>query len=95
MKRCLFYSVVINRFEEQQRRATEEEEKKELKTWMRKKQQERLVQYRKQREEKRERERNPFTHPVSAVGDGFSSAFTTIQKFIYSHALNHVILSLL
>ncbi|KAB5543313.1 hypothetical protein PHYPO_G00077610 [Pangasianodon hypophthalmus] len=49
--------------EEQQGRAMMEEERKELRTWMRRKQRERLVEYHKQREEKRERERVPFTPP--------------------------------
>lgn len=44
-----------------------EEERKELRTWMRRKQRERLVEYRKQREEKRERERVPFTPPNPLV----------------------------
>ncbi|XP_058267346.1 ciliogenesis and planar polarity effector 1 isoform X3 [Hemibagrus wyckioides] len=51
------------RSEEQQRRAMIEEERKELRTWMRRKQRERLVEYHRQREEKRERERVPFTPP--------------------------------
>ncbi|KAF7700988.1 ciliogenesis and planar polarity effector 1 isoform X2 [Silurus meridionalis] len=41
----------------------EEEERKELRTWMRRKKRERLDKYHKQREEKRERERIPFTSP--------------------------------
>ncbi|KAK3549848.1 hypothetical protein QTP86_015286, partial [Hemibagrus guttatus] len=49
--------------EEQQRRAMIEEERKELRTWMRRKQRERLVEYHRQREEKREREHVPFTPP--------------------------------
>ncbi|XP_060764829.1 ciliogenesis and planar polarity effector 1 isoform X4 [Neoarius graeffei] len=47
--------------EEQQRRGVMEEERKELRNWMRRKQRERLVEYHKQREEKKERERVPFT----------------------------------
>ncbi|XP_053501766.1 ciliogenesis and planar polarity effector 1 isoform X4 [Ictalurus furcatus] len=49
--------------EEQRRRAMMEEERKELRTWMRRKQRERLVEYNKQRAEKRERERFPFAPP--------------------------------
>ncbi|XP_036450987.1 ciliogenesis and planar polarity effector 1 [Colossoma macropomum] len=54
-----------SRLEEQQKRSMIEEERKELRSWMRKKQRERLVEYRKQREEKKEMERKPFTPPVS------------------------------
>ncbi|XP_017567420.2 ciliogenesis and planar polarity effector 1 isoform X1 [Pygocentrus nattereri] len=54
-----------SRLEEQQKRSMIDEERKELRSWMRKKQRERLVEYRKQREEKREMERKPFTPPVS------------------------------
>ncbi|KAL7848306.1 hypothetical protein AOLI_G00230240 [Acnodon oligacanthus] len=54
-----------SRLEEQQKRSIIDEERKELRSWMRKKQRERLVEYRKQREEKREMERKPFTPPVS------------------------------
>lgn len=50
--------------EEQRRRAMVEEERKELRTWMRRKQRERLVEYNKQRTEKRERERFPFAPPT-------------------------------
>ncbi|KAF5893905.1 ciliogenesis and planar polarity effector 1, partial [Clarias magur] len=49
--------------EEQQKRAMMEEERKELRTWMRRKQRESLVEYHKQRQEKKERERVPFTPP--------------------------------
>ncbi|XP_026995153.2 ciliogenesis and planar polarity effector 1 isoform X2 [Tachysurus fulvidraco] len=49
--------------EEQQKRSMIEEERKELRTWMRRKQRERLVEYHRQRKEKRERERVPFTPP--------------------------------
>ncbi|XP_016393293.1 uncharacterized protein C5orf42 homolog isoform X1 [Sinocyclocheilus rhinocerous] len=41
-----------------------EEERRDLRMWMRRKQRERLIEYRKQREEKRERERRPFISPV-------------------------------
>uniref|UniRef100_A0A4W5R763 Uncharacterized protein n=1 Tax=Hucho hucho TaxID=62062 RepID=A0A4W5R763_9TELE len=42
-----------------------EEERRELRVWMRRKQREKLVEYRKQREEKRERERKPFSAAVT------------------------------
>uniref|UniRef100_A0A8C7HLQ1 Uncharacterized protein n=2 Tax=Oncorhynchus TaxID=8016 RepID=A0A8C7HLQ1_ONCKI len=42
-----------------------EEERRELRVWMRRKQREKLVEYRRQREEKRERERKPFSAPVT------------------------------
>lgn len=58
---------VFSRSEEQQRRAMIEEERKELRTWMRRKQRERLVEYHRQREEKRERERVPYTPPNPLV----------------------------
>ncbi|XP_062869669.1 ciliogenesis and planar polarity effector 1 isoform X2 [Trichomycterus rosablanca] len=51
--------------EEQHSRARIEEERKDLRTWMRRKQRERLVEYHKQREEKRENERVPFTSTAS------------------------------
>ncbi|XP_026116295.1 ciliogenesis and planar polarity effector 1-like isoform X2 [Carassius auratus] len=41
-----------------------EEERRDLRMWMRRKQRERLIEYRKQREEKREREHRPFISPV-------------------------------
>lgn len=41
-----------------------EEERRDLRMWMRRKQRERLTEYRKQREEKRERERRPFISPA-------------------------------
>ncbi|XP_066507194.1 ciliogenesis and planar polarity effector 1 isoform X2 [Hoplias malabaricus] len=68
-----------NRLEEQQRRAEVNEERKEVRSWMRKKQKERMVEYRKQREEKRARERKPFTPPVSM---NTSSRDLTINKKI-------------
>lgn len=59
--------------EEQHRGAMMGEERKELRTWMRRKQHDRLVEYHKQREEKRERERIPFTPPNPLVRLGLSS----------------------
>ncbi|XP_059395372.1 ciliogenesis and planar polarity effector 1 [Carassius carassius] len=41
-----------------------EEERRDLRMWMRRKQRERLIEYRKRREEKRERERRPYISPV-------------------------------
>ncbi|XP_049324352.1 ciliogenesis and planar polarity effector 1 isoform X3 [Astyanax mexicanus] len=66
-----------SRLQEQQRKTMMDEETSELRTWMKKKQRERLVEYRKQREEKRERERKPFTPPVSVNP---SSKDLTINK---------------
>ncbi|XP_072514569.1 ciliogenesis and planar polarity effector 1 isoform X3 [Salminus brasiliensis] len=66
-----------SRLEKQQRRTSVDDERSELRTWMRMKQRERLVEYRKQREEKRERERKPFTPPVSVNP---SSKDLTINK---------------
>ncbi|XP_041753988.2 ciliogenesis and planar polarity effector 1 isoform X1 [Coregonus clupeaformis] len=48
-----------------QRGMRAEEERRELRVWMRRKQREKLVEYRRQREEKRERERKPFSAPVT------------------------------
>ncbi|XP_077099891.1 ciliogenesis and planar polarity effector 1 [Siphateles boraxobius] len=42
-----------------------EEERRDLRMWMRRKQRERLMEYRKQREEKRESERRPFISPLT------------------------------
>ncbi|XP_056117384.1 ciliogenesis and planar polarity effector 1 [Rhinichthys klamathensis goyatoka] len=42
-----------------------EEERRDLRMWMRRKQRERLMEYRKQREEKRESERRPFVSPLT------------------------------
>ncbi|XP_076158575.1 ciliogenesis and planar polarity effector 1 [Alosa pseudoharengus] len=42
-----------------------EEERRELRAWMRRKQRERLVEYRRQREERRAHERRPFTSTAS------------------------------
>lgn len=66
---CLVFLLVFlsSRPEEQHNRAMMEEERKELRIWMRRKQRERLVEYHKQREEKRERERVPFTPPNPLV----------------------------
>lgn len=50
-----------------QRGMRAEEERRELRVWMRRKQREKLVEYRRQREEKRERERKPFSTPVTLV----------------------------
>ncbi|XP_058644596.1 ciliogenesis and planar polarity effector 1-like [Onychostoma macrolepis] len=41
-----------------------EEERRDVRMWMRRKQRERLTEYRKQREEKREKEHRPFISPV-------------------------------
>lgn len=69
----LFFSVRSSKPEERQRRAMMEEERKELRTWMRRKQRERLVEYHKQREERRERERVPFTSSNPLVRLGLSA----------------------
>ncbi|KAG1971251.1 ciliogenesis and planar polarity effector [Pimephales promelas] len=42
-----------------------EEERRDLRMWMRRKQRERLMEYRKQREEKRASERRPFVSPLT------------------------------
>ncbi|KAK7125268.1 hypothetical protein R3I93_020830 [Phoxinus phoxinus] len=42
-----------------------EEERRDLRMWMRRKQRERLMEYRKQREEKRQSERRPFISPLT------------------------------
>lgn len=61
-----------------------EEERKELRTWMRRKQRERLVEYNKQRTEKRERERFPFAPPTPLVRLGRScSCSLYLLIFIY------------
>ncbi|KAI4892113.1 hypothetical protein NFI96_017897, partial [Prochilodus magdalenae] len=77
------------RLQEQQRRSMMDEERKELRSWMRKKQRERLVEYRKQREEKREMERKPFTPSVSVNP---SSTNVTINKKIKEERDKQVLL---
>ncbi|KAM6986487.1 ciliogenesis and planar polarity effector 1 [Aplochiton taeniatus] len=59
----------LNRLDQPQGRegpgsARSEEERRELRIWMRRKQRERLVEYRRQREEKRELEHRPFSAPA-------------------------------
>ncbi|XP_067106459.1 ciliogenesis and planar polarity effector 1 [Osmerus mordax] len=49
-----------------QQGARAEEERRELRMWMRRKQRERTVEYHRQREEKRERERKPFKPSVAS-----------------------------
>uniref|UniRef100_A0A9J7YV52 Ciliogenesis and planar polarity effector 1-like n=1 Tax=Cyprinus carpio carpio TaxID=630221 RepID=A0A9J7YV52_CYPCA len=54
----------LSRSEVEPSGAMMEEERRDLRMWMRRKQRERLIEYRKQREEKRERERRPFISPA-------------------------------
>ena len=65
--------VLGSRLDQQQSRragqqgARAEEERRELRMWMRRKHRERTVEYHRQREEKRERERKPFKPSVTSV----------------------------
>ncbi|XP_067290218.1 ciliogenesis and planar polarity effector 1 isoform X2 [Pseudorasbora parva] len=55
----------LSRSEVTPSRAMMEEERRDLRMWMRRRQRERLMEYRKQREEKRESERRPFISPLT------------------------------
>ncbi|XP_035391703.1 ciliogenesis and planar polarity effector 1 [Electrophorus electricus] len=77
-----------SRREERQRRGMVEQERKELRAWMRRRQRERLVEYHRQREEKRQLERLPFAPPFSKP----SSRDLTINKKIKEERDKQVLL---
>ncbi|XP_051542049.1 ciliogenesis and planar polarity effector 1 isoform X2 [Myxocyprinus asiaticus] len=57
--------INLSRSEVKQNGVMMEEERRDVRMWMRRRQRERLMEYCKQREEKRERERKPFTSTLT------------------------------
>ncbi|XP_076876883.1 ciliogenesis and planar polarity effector 1 isoform X2 [Brachyhypopomus gauderio] len=75
--------------EERTARSMVQEERKELRTWMSRRQKESVVEYHRQREEKRRQERRPFT-PASSVRP--SSRDLTISKKVKEERDKQVLL---